>query len=217
MWERDINLTNEISLAWKKHDHAISLQGIRDKLKSTMSCLQSWSSLNFGAVTKEITKLKKDLERLQSSQYARNRGRIDNINRRLDELLLREEIMWKQRSRVSWLKHGDQNTRYFHRKACWRAKKNRIKRLKREDGSFEEKPEELEKMAKEYFDGMYTKDTLVTPELIEELITPMIDEDTNKNLIKEFTNEKISDALFQIGPLKAPGADGFPARFFQRN
>jgi hypothetical protein len=135
----------------------------------------------------------------------------------LDELLLREEIMWKQRSRVSWLKHGDQNTRYFYRKACWRAKKNRIKRLKREDGSFEEKPEELEKMAKEYFDGMYTKDTLVTPELIEELITPMIDEDTNKNLIKEFTNEEISDALFQIGPLKAPGADGFPARFFQRN
>jgi hypothetical protein len=64
MWERDINLTNEISLAWKKHDHAVSLQGIRDKLKSTMSCLQSWSSLNFGAVTKEITKLKKDLERL---------------------------------------------------------------------------------------------------------------------------------------------------------
>ena len=28
---------------------------------------------------------------------------------------------------------------------------------------------------------------------------------------------EISNALFQIGPLKAPGPDGFPARFFQRN
>jgi hypothetical protein len=28
---------------------------------------------------------------------------------------------------------------------------------------------------------------------------------------------EISDALFQIGPLKAPGPDGFPARFYQRN
>jgi hypothetical protein len=39
----------------------------------------------------------------------------------------------------------------------------------------------------------------------------------NEKLVMEFTDKEISDALFQIGPLKAPGADGFPARFFQRN
>ena len=39
----------------------------------------------------------------------------------------------------------------------------------------------------------------------------------NELLCREFTDTEISDALFQIGPLKAPGADGLPARFFQRN
>jgi hypothetical protein len=39
----------------------------------------------------------------------------------------------------------------------------------------------------------------------------------NADLCKEFTEEEISNALFQIGPLKAPGPDGFPARFFQWN
>ena len=39
----------------------------------------------------------------------------------------------------------------------------------------------------------------------------------NDALCKPFTDDEISDALFQIGPLKAPGPDGFPARFFQRN
>jgi hypothetical protein len=39
----------------------------------------------------------------------------------------------------------------------------------------------------------------------------------NEDLCREFTVEEISTALFQIGPLKAPGPDGFPARFFQRN
>lgn len=32
-----------------------------------------------------------------------------------------------------------------------------------------------------------------------------------------FTDREIGDALFQIRPLKAPGLDGFPARFFQRH
>jgi len=41
--------------------------------------------------------------------------------------------------------------------------------------------------------------------------------DMNDHLCREFSDEEISDALFQIGPLKAPGPDGFPARFFQRN
>jgi hypothetical protein len=44
-----------------------------------------------------------------------------------------------------------------------------------------------------------------------------INEDVNEQFCKGFTAEEISDALFQIGPLKAPGPDGFPARFFQRN
>jgi hypothetical protein len=30
-------------------------------------------------------------------------------------------------------------------------------------------------------------------------------------------DEEIGDAMFQIGPLKVPGPDGFPARFFQKH
>ena len=39
----------------------------------------------------------------------------------------------------------------------------------------------------------------------------------NERLCASFSEQEISDALFQIGPLKAPGPDGFPARFLQRN
>jgi hypothetical protein len=38
-----------------------------------------------------------------------------------------------------------------------------------------------------------------------------------KNLCTEFTDKEIGSALFQIRPIMAPGPDGYPARFFQRN
>ena len=39
----------------------------------------------------------------------------------------------------------------------------------------------------------------------------------NEKLCEDFSDKEIADALFHIGPLKAPGPDRFPARFFQRN
>jgi hypothetical protein len=39
-------------------------------------------------------------------------------------------------------------------------------------------------------------------------------EDMNSDLCKDFSEKEISDAMFQMGPLKVPGSDGFPARFY---
>ena len=52
----------------------------------------------------------------------------------MNELLYREEMLWLQRSRIVWLKEGDRNTKMFHRKAVWRARKNKIRGLADEAG-----------------------------------------------------------------------------------
>jgi len=46
------------------------------------------------------------------------------------------------------------------------------------------------------------------------LFEKRVTQDMNDRLCKDFTEEEIGDALFQIGPLKVSGPDGFPARFF---
>jgi hypothetical protein len=126
-------------------------------------------------------------------------------------------MMWLQRSRISWLKEGDRNTSYFHRQAVWRARKNRIKRLKGVDGVWCDEPRVLKDMTNDYFQKLYQADPMVLPDNVIELVEEQIDGEMNMSLCKEFTKEEISDALFQMGPLKAPGPDGLPARFFQRH
>jgi hypothetical protein len=57
----------------------------------------------------------------------------------------------------------------------------------------------------------------VWPGDVTQLFQPKISDGMNDELCKEFTVEEISNTLFQIGPLKAPGPDGFLVRFFQKN
>jgi hypothetical protein len=76
---------------------------------------------------------------------------------------------------------------------------------------------EMESMAWNFFLELYMIDPDVNPQEVLHLFVPIISEDTNDDLCKDFTDEELSDALFQIGALKAPGLDRFPVRFFQRN
>ena len=49
---------------------------------------------------------------------------------KLCALLVQDERLWRQRSRVEWLKARDKNTRYFLCKASQRRHKNHVYQLK---------------------------------------------------------------------------------------
>jgi hypothetical protein len=157
------------------------------------------------------------MEELECADPVLHRDKILEAKWELDEILYREEMMWLQRSRINWLWEGDRNTKYFHRKAMWRAKKSKIKKLKRDDDSWCSNEEEMQGMAASYFENLFRKDTSSDPTITVELFEPKVTNDLNFELCKPYSPKEIADALFQIGPLKALGPDGLPARFFQRN
>lgn len=115
-----------------------------------------------------------------------------------------------QRSRITWLKDGDRNTKYFQSKSVWRARKNRIKKLVDVNGNTFTESKEMGVAAISYFVDIFSADPSLD-------INPLVGDATNDALCAEFSDKEIADAMFQIGSLKAPGPDGFPARFFQRN
>ncbi|GMI66860.1 hypothetical protein HRI_000355300 [Hibiscus trionum] len=102
---------------------------------------------------------------------------MDDLRRRLSQLLIsyptdeamekitnvklamnfeagREEVYWEQRARANWLKFGDKNTRFFHRHASQRKRKNRISSLSDENDNMAEEDADILRIATEYFQGI---------------------------------------------------------------
>lgn len=72
-------------------------------------------------------------------------------------------------------------------------------------------------MATDYFKNLFTADASLCADPILDHIDTRVTDIMNDGLCSDFSDKEIADALFQIGPLKAPGPDGFLARMFQGN
>lgn len=71
-------------------------------------------------------------------------------------ILLSEEVIWKQRSRISWLKEGDKNTKFFHSNVSQRQNRNRIEGLLDEVGVWNKGDEAVGEMAINYFQNIFS-------------------------------------------------------------
>jgi hypothetical protein len=215
LWEHESALSEVVANAWQESGQKQDLADIMSGLDNIMTSLMGWSKKKFGNIVRELEKARRKVEVLMASNAEQRE--IRKATDYMQELLYREEMLWMQRSRITWLKEGDRNTRFFDQKAVWRARRNTIKKLKGDDDVWYDAPSDMERMASSYFQELFTRDPSLNANDLVNMTQERVSAAMNEDLCKEFTDEEISDALFQIGPLKAPGVDGFPARFYQRN
>lgn len=80
---------------------------------------------------------------------------------KLNQLLISEELYWKQRAKLFWLKEGDENTRLFHSSATARKKVNKISFLSNDQGDKIKDQEGMCKIVGEFFSKLFTGDDQV--------------------------------------------------------
>ncbi|XP_010473903.1 PREDICTED: uncharacterized protein LOC104753332 [Camelina sativa] len=127
---------------------------------------------------------------------------------RLCGALRDEEIYWKQKSRATWMREGDRNTKYFHATTKQRRARNRIISIKDENGLLVETEDGIEEVATRYFQTLFTASTTSGSEDALRYVDSRVSPETNAVLSRDFSDSEIKKAVFSINPDKAPGSDG---------
>ncbi|MCH97481.1 endonuclease/exonuclease/phosphatase family protein, partial [Trifolium medium] len=118
----------------KQHWGNYGSMNITRKLDNCASDLTSWSKDNCNKTRKEIEKCKKNLERARLQTSPSNINYFNALRKRLDTLLVKDDMYWRQRAKTFWYREGDLNTRYFHAAATSRKQVNRINYLEDANG-----------------------------------------------------------------------------------
>ncbi|CAL1374667.1 unnamed protein product [Linum trigynum] len=233
-------------------DHSpliVELEGLKQRVKSPFRFDTRWLKREEchdivnriweeeGNCEEKMSKCEKELRIWAKQVFQDQNKRADEIQRRLEEILLLErteeiineekllmnelaiiwkdeELFWSQRSRISWLNEGDRNTNFFHSSTIHRKQRNKIVRLIDENGGVISQPEDINSHVKEYYKTLFTKSEGRDLSALQDF-PHLVSQEMNLDICKEPTVEEIKEAVFDLGPTKSPGPDGFAGSFFQ--
>ena len=118
--------------AWNKEARANSgLARIKERIAMCGVGLHAWGLIRTHPDVEKIKRLQAKVEALGKGELIED-SKIVLLaaSKELDDLLLKQEIYWVQRLRISWLKHGDKNTKFLHSKASQRKMRNFIEGIR---------------------------------------------------------------------------------------
>eukprot|EP00253_Pinus_taeda_P016325 PITA_16325 len=132
-WFTNPNFKDMVRAAWKSYTppEGPKMFQFQQKLKNLKQVLKVWNKTQFGNILETRKKLEQHMCSLQQTIILE--GRTEALAHKeqilwseIEAQRLQEEILWRQKSRIRWLKEGEKNTKFFHRSTIQRRMHNNI-------------------------------------------------------------------------------------------
>lgn len=168
--------------------------------------LKDWNKNDFG----NIFEVKKAIEgKMQELPQALimdgfDRVRNDQVTKHdqsWESLCKQEEIFWRQKSRVQWLREGERNTRFFHRFTITNRSNNRISLMKDTRGKLLNTHEDIEAMLDQHFRSIAEEIIIKRAHSIKDLTryTPkLVIREDNFSLSRPVTKKEVSEVTKEM-------------------
>ncbi|XP_058727119.1 uncharacterized protein LOC131598546 [Vicia villosa] len=123
-----------------------------------------------------------------------------------------------QRTKINWIKMGDENNTYFQAYLKARGNTKSIQYLQKEDGSIVTSQKDIEAEFLRLYGGLMGKANLTIHHIDVDAMRRgnQLDMEKKEYLISRVTIDEIQEALKGIGDLKSPGVDGYGARILTK-
>jgi len=118
-------------------------------LKHIKLKIKDWNRKDFGNIFVEKKSVENKMKVLNQALIKDGFDRVksnqvDKYHQEWDNLCKQEEIFWRQKSRVQWLKEGERNTIFFHRSTMANRTHNIISSIKNKYGNLLTSHENIE-------------------------------------------------------------------------
>jgi hypothetical protein len=100
-------------------------KAVKEKLEGSREGLLQWQRVNGRNVGQEIKQMAELLMTEQGKSEGTNMDFMHKLRSDLSKLQEKDDLYWKQRAKVEWMRFGDRNTRFLHASANQKKKKKK--------------------------------------------------------------------------------------------
>ncbi|XP_019158320.1 PREDICTED: uncharacterized protein LOC109155046 [Ipomoea nil] len=150
-WLYDEGCRTMVAKSWEEGRN----EGTQNCIRHCGNRLAQWGGDHYHRFGEKIMQLRKEQQYLKGRTGSASLAEFQRLEEALSHMETQKDVYWKQRAKQHWLKDVDTNTKFYHRYASHRKRKNTLSRLMNDYGDWVER-EDMKCVILEYFKKIFS-------------------------------------------------------------